>query len=43
MDNSISSLLNGDHRLSREMMKYIATPWCNCNGDYKACITCARQ
>jgi hypothetical protein len=40
MDNSIIHLLNGDHELSREMKKYIATPWCNCNGEYKSCMEC---
>jgi hypothetical protein len=37
---SISALLKGTHPLSREMRKYIATPWCQCNGAYKACTEC---
>ena len=39
--NIIESLLNGEHDISEEMKKYIATPWCNCgNNNWKACTEC---
>ena len=40
---SIHSLLNGQHKLSQEMRNYIATPWCQCQGEYKSCTDCQPQ
>ena len=36
------NLLNGTHAISREMKKYIATPWCQCSptNEWKACAEC---
>jgi hypothetical protein len=36
----IFSLLNGQHVISKEMQKYIATPWCHCDNKFKNCKYC---
>ena len=33
MDEIIKSLIDGTHTISKEMLKYKATPWCNCKPD----------